>query len=51
MAETYDVLIRGGRVVTPDGVIRADIGVRDGLIVSLEAGGLPRGSSRRRAAM
>jgi len=37
MAETFDVLIRGGLVVTPEGVVAADIGVRGGEIAAIGA--------------
>jgi len=30
-----DLVIRGGQIVTPSGVVRGDIGIRDGLIVSV----------------
>ena len=33
---TYDLLVRGGLVVTPDGPARLDVGVADGRIVALE---------------
>jgi dihydroorotase len=32
---TYDLILRGGDVVTPDGVVRADIGVRGGRIAGI----------------
>ena len=32
----FDVLVRGGTVVTPDGCARCDVGVADGLIVAVE---------------
>ena len=32
---TFDVLVRGARVVGLDSVTRADIGIRDGLIVEI----------------
>ena len=35
MAETFDLLIRGGICVTPEGTIRADVGVRKGHITAL----------------
>ena len=35
MTATFDILIRGGTVVTPAGVARTDIGVRDGRIAAL----------------
>lgn len=37
VAERYDTVIRGGDVVTPDGVKRADIGVRNGEIAIIAA--------------
>ena len=44
MAETFDLVIRGGQVVTPEGVVTADIGVTGGRIAAIgtfgaEAGG------------
>ncbi|MGH8873702.1 MAG: dihydroorotase [Acidimicrobiia bacterium] len=33
-----DLLIRGGRVVTPDGVVEADVAVRDGLVAEVASG-------------
>jgi dihydroorotase len=35
MTEAFDLLIRGGRAVTPAGVADADIGVRDGRIAAI----------------
>jgi allantoinase len=35
---SFDILIRHGDVVTPNGVVRADIGVADGKIAALETG-------------
>ena len=35
MAETFDLLIRGGICVTPEGAIRADVGVREGHLTAL----------------
>jgi dihydroorotase len=35
MAETFDLLIRGGIAATPGGVTQADIGVREGRIASI----------------
>ena len=35
MAEHYDLLLRGGRCVTPAGTREADIGVREGVIVTI----------------
>ena len=37
MSESFDLLIAGGRAVTPSGVEQVDIGVRDGRIVALGA--------------
>ena len=46
MAETFDLLIRGGEAVTPWGRVRSDIGVRDGKIVALgELGGSAAGET------
>jgi dihydroorotase len=39
MAQTFDMILRGGRVYTPGGLTEADIGVRAGKIAAL----LPRG--------
>ena len=39
MAEAYDMILRGGTVWTPGGPAETDIGVRDGRIVRLGAGG------------
>ncbi|SMY09914.1 dihydropyrimidinase [Flavimaricola marinus] len=39
MAETFDMLIRGGRVVTPQGVVQSDLGLRDGRIAAMDAAG------------
>ncbi len=35
MAETFDLILRGGRVFTPGGLLDTDIGVRDGRIVRI----------------
>ena len=35
MAETYDLILRGGQVFTPGGLLDIDIGVRDGRIVRM----------------
>lgn len=35
MAETYDVILAGGTVVSHDGIFEADIGVRDGTTVAI----------------
>ncbi len=40
----FDLVIRGGTVVTPQGPSQLDIGVRDGVIAALGAG-LPKGQS------
>jgi dihydroorotase len=37
MTESYDLLIRGGVCATPNGIARADIGVKDGKIASVGA--------------
>ncbi len=37
MAETFDLILKGGHVVTPDGVGLRDIGVRDGRIRAIGA--------------
>jgi dihydroorotase len=37
MAETYDLVLKGGTVVTPAGEARADIGVRGGRIAAIGA--------------
>jgi allantoinase len=34
----YELIVRGGQVVTPDGVVAADVGVADGLIAAVEPG-------------
>ncbi len=41
MPTSVDLVLRGGRVVTPDGVVSADIAIRDGRIVALTAGEVP----------
>jgi allantoinase len=46
---TFDVVVRGGRVVTDAGVIDADVGIADGLIAAL-APGLDGGSEEIDAA-
>ena len=43
MAETFDLLIRGGTLVTHNGVGRGDVGVRDGLITAI--GDFPNASA------
>lgn len=35
MSDSFDLLLRGGTVATPSGVVTADIGVRDGLIAAI----------------
>ncbi len=35
MAETFDLILRGGTCVTPGGIVQADIGVRDGRIAAI----------------
>ena len=35
MSATYDLLIRGGMVATPNGIAEGDVGVRDGRIVAI----------------
>jgi len=35
MSQTFDLVVRGGRVFTPGGLVEADIGVRDGRIAAL----------------
>jgi dihydroorotase len=43
-----DLVLQGGRVVTPDGVIEADIAIRDGVVVALTSGdGVPSATSVR----
>jgi len=37
MSSALDLLVRGGRLVTPDGVLRADLGVADGKIGKIAA--------------
>jgi len=37
MTRGFDLLVRGGSVITPDGVQRADVGVVDGRIVAVAA--------------
>ena len=37
MAETFDLILRGGQVYTPGGLVETDVGVRDGRIVRLGA--------------
>jgi len=43
LTKIFDVLVRGGQCATPDGIVYADVGVRDGRIVAL--GDLLRGSA------
>jgi dihydropyrimidinase len=35
MSEPFDLLVRGGTVVTADGTVRCDVGIRDGWIAAL----------------
>ena len=35
MTQTFDLVLKGGHAVNQDGIIRADVGVRDGRIVEL----------------
>ena len=44
MAETFDLVVRGGTVVTPSGPTATDVGVRDGRIVSVGEGTAAAGS-------
>jgi dihydropyrimidinase len=37
-AERFDLLVRGGRVVRTDGSLAADVAIRDGRIMAVEAG-------------
>ena len=37
MSETFDLLIRGGIVATPSGIVPADVGVRAGRIAAVGA--------------
>jgi allantoinase len=32
----YDLIVRGGHVVTPDGAVGADVGIADGLVAAVE---------------
>lgn len=41
-ADGYDLTVRGGRIVTPDGIVEGDLGVRSGRIVAIQKG-LPSG--------
>jgi dihydropyrimidinase len=45
MNRTFDLLLTGGTVVTEDGIRRADVGVKDGLVAAVEPD-LPRESAR-----
>src|SRR5688572_9505277 len=36
--ERLDLVVRGGKVVTPDGITEADLGIREGKIVQVAAG-------------
>ncbi len=46
MAATFDVLIKGGLVVTGEGITKADVGIRGGEVVSVEGGLAPEGATR-----
>lgn len=46
--ETYDLLLRGGRVVTASGIVTADVAVRDGRIAAIGMN-LPAGRIERAA--
>ncbi len=35
MSETYDLILRGGKVATPNGIVDADLGVRGGRIAAI----------------
>ena len=37
MSESFDLLLKGGQVVTPGGILAADIGLRDGRIAAIGA--------------
>jgi dihydroorotase len=37
MSETFDLVVRGGEVFTPSGLIRADLGVRGGKVAAIGA--------------
>ena len=39
MMATFDLKLAGGTVHTPGGPVQADVGVRDGKIVAIGAGG------------
>ncbi len=43
MTQTFDLVIRGGQVVTPGGLVSADLGVRDGKIAGIGSFGAERG--------
>jgi len=36
VAETFDLILRGGQVFTPGGLVETDVGVRDGRIVRID---------------
>ena len=46
MPGTFDVLIKGGLVVTGGGITKADVGIRGGEVVSVEGGLAPDGATR-----
>src|SRR3954465_1033802 len=35
MSDTLDLVVRGGTIVTPDGLARADLGIKDGRIAQI----------------
>jgi dihydropyrimidinase len=39
MNDQYDLLIRGGRIVTPEGIVSGDVGIRDGKIIAVVSTG------------
>jgi dihydropyrimidinase len=45
-AQTFDYLIRGGLVVTGEGIVRADVGIRGETVVAVSADLSPEGASR-----
>ena len=47
----FDLLVRGGTVVRADGSRAADVGIRDGLILAVEAGIPPFGFFSRNFAI
>jgi dihydroorotase len=38
MTASVDLVLRGGSVVTPEGIVEADVAIRDGIVVALSAG-------------